>query len=131
MARRKRKASPDQKKMAARLVQARRTLLKWQGIIRLLDWDITVGFGRWHEIHEEAHAHAHFSVVRREAHILLRHPHDRAEPVWMGDNNDELTILHELMHLKLSGLDIPTREKLEEEAIAEQLARTLILLERG
>jgi hypothetical protein len=110
---------------------ATRSLRKWQKILRLQDWDISLEFGRWHEIHEESHAHCHYSRSRREAHIMLRHPNDRREDVWAGDNCVELSVIHELMHLKLSGFETTKAIEEEAEATTEQLARVLFLLDRG
>lgn len=110
--------------------RAERLLRKWQCILRLQDWDVFIRFGRWHEVHNEAHAHLHHSWERHEAHIVLRDPDDQKEPVWIGDNADEVTIIHELLHLKFAGLGIADERYSEHEAVVESLARTLLKLEQ-
>jgi hypothetical protein len=125
---RKKRASPRGERL---LAQATRMLRKWQHIVRLEDWDIAINFGRWHEVHEEAVAHCHYSRARREAHLVIRHPDDWGPETWAGDNDMELTIVHELLHLKLSGLDNTDATKQVEEALVEQMARSLVRLKRG
>lgn len=133
----RRKRAPQKKRhsregsgfVARELRRATKALRKWQAILRLQDWDISLDFGRWHEIHDEAHAHCQYSRARREAHVMLRHPNDRAEALWVGDNCVELSVIHELMHLKMSGLDNSKASIMEEEAIAEQMARAFFLLD--
>jgi hypothetical protein len=110
--------------------RAERLLRKWQRILRLQDWDVSITYGRWHEVHNGAHAHLHHSWERHEAHIVVRDPDDQKEPVWLGDNEIEITIIHELLHLKFAGLNIPDTTVSEQEAVVESLARTLLKLEQ-
>jgi hypothetical protein len=109
--------------------EAERLLRKWQAILRLQDWDITLKIGRFHEIHNEALAHCRHCTLKNSAEIMVRAPQDLlpAES-WPGDNDVELTIIHELIHVKLSPLSIPDKLDVEQEQLVESLARTLVRL---
>lgn len=108
---------------------ADRLLKKWQEILRLQDWDIYLKIGRFHEVHNEALAHCRHSTTKNSAEIMLRAPQDlRPTESWPGDNDVELTIVHELLHIKFAPLSIPDRLEVEQEQIVESLARTLVRL---
>jgi hypothetical protein len=105
---------------------------KWQVILRLQDWDLTITVGRWHEVHDEALAHTRRSEIRSHAELMFRDEADyRPTPAWPGDNNLELNVVHELLHLKLTPINIPKEREESEEKVVESLARAILRLESG
>ena len=108
---------------------AERLLRKWQAILRLQDWDVTLKVVRFHEVHNDALAHCRHQILKNSAEIAVRTPQDLLPTErWPGDNDVELTIVHELLHVKLAPLSIPDRFEIEQEQIVESLARTLVRL---
>ena len=108
---------------------AERMLRKWQTILRLQDWDIVLKVIRFYEVHNEALAACRHSITKLSAEITVRVPHDLPSTErWPGDNDVELSIVHELLHVKLAPLSIPDRLEVEQEQIVESLARTLVRL---
>lgn len=111
-----------------------RWLRKWQAILRLQDWNIVIRRARYHEISGGGLAHANFRAVYCDAVILVRDPNDHSRDDhawgWAGDVDEELSVVHELMHIKmaLTGVNI---ESDDVERFTESMARVLVSLDRG
>jgi len=108
--------------------RATRLLKKWQHILRLDDWDVYLKFGRFHEVHNESLAHCRYKQSISSAEIMLLVPDDQRPESWPGNNNTELTIIHELLHVKLCMLETADSLTVRLEQVVESLARMLLSL---
>lgn len=104
-------------------------LLFWQDRLRLRDWEIRLTIGH------------HFGKVGtcrklsdyKDAEIQILHP-TAICPTWMGNNDLEVTLVHELLHLQGESLDdfIATSERWKDhqERFIELTAIALVRLRR-
>ena len=68
---------------------------KWQKILRLQDWEVTIDFYRAREFsNSDALGECTFNVNSREGFIKILHPTD-----YDGEYNLEWIVVHELLHL--------------------------------
>lgn len=106
---------------------------KWQDILRLNDWKITVKFSRWHELGDSNYlAQVSYMVNTKRAVIEIIHPDDfRPQCTDFGEPDLEKTIVHELLHLPTFSWDTqnPHADLLKEQFI-EQMANILTTLKR-
>ena len=106
-------------------------LRKWQKILRLQDWDIRLKVVRWNDIIEEALGQHSSRLNTRDSLIKLRNPTDHpTNEDFPNDFDEELTIVHELLHVKLVPLQVPRTYTIEQEQIVESLARILLFQDR-
>lgn len=105
---------------------------KWQGILRLEDWDIAVSFAPKSSIESNGMAHAAVYKQTKDAFILIRNPEEfDAKPAFSDENDVELTLVHELMHVRLAHLCIDEKLSDQEELVVEQIARGFVSMDRG
>ena len=111
------------------LLQAQLTY--WQGLLRLQDWRITIDF--WpHTALDGDVAKLQWSRNQKTALLAFRIPEDLPpiERDWPeGEANDyDLTIVHELLHLKCS--DMESTVEWAEEQVANHVAHAMVSLYR-
>lgn len=79
-------------------------LPKWQRILRLQDWDITVDIKRKHDMGTEgvdADANVRWVLTEHTAAVEIIDSCDW-DPGWLGGEQDmEFSLVHELVHLQL------------------------------
>jgi len=109
-------------------------LTYWQRILRMQDWVITVEI--WpHNALDGAVAHITTDRNQKAAVIALRHPNDimAVEKGWPENEaaDYDLSIVHELLHLKC--VDLETDEQVEwaEEQLCNHVSKALVSLYRG
>ncbi len=76
----------------------------WQKRLRLLDWDIDVKFVKTVEGVESAHPADIFGGTQCKPTFMEASVQVRAG---LGDEETELTLVHELMHIVFGGLQTP------------------------
>ena len=108
--------------------RAAATLVKWQETMRLQDWDIALEIKRRHDMPQDGLGLASIRLNELSAIIILQDPDD-ISPEWETDMDVELTIVHELVHLKTHQA-LLTQDKLAVEQMVEGLARVLVRLDR-
>lgn len=113
--------------------QIEKLVRKWQAILRLQDWDIQVKVVPSYDVENRGNGHAAVNPDMSEAFLHIRRAGESdpsLPPLTCGiDRNDpELTVVHELFHVKTSpiSLDHPALE-----AYTESMSRILLKLERG
>jgi hypothetical protein len=74
-------------------------LAKWQPILRLMDWDISVGYYRAYEMPENGVGACNVCVERNSAEIRVLHPCDLQPDSTDNTKSVELTLIHELRHI--------------------------------
>jgi hypothetical protein len=106
-------------------------LVYWQKLLRLSDWDIKIDF--WpHAALEDAVGKVIWSRFQKTATMAFRIPED-IPPVERDFPENEaadydLTIVHELMHLKC--INMESKVEWAEEQLANHMARALVSLYR-
>ena len=112
--------------------QLQEKLKQWQERLRLQDWIVKVKIVRQREMQADRQGEVEFNVHNKVAMIKIIDPIDYDD--W--DKQDmEDTLVHELLHLHLSGISLhfgknnDVYEMLEEQAI-ESIAHGLIKAER-
>jgi hypothetical protein len=109
-----------------------RLLKKWQSILRLRDWDITIAQRRRFEGPGDRSAEIDVDWEQMRAHIAMvdrgDFPPDRKPPL----NSIEHDILHELLHIVTwkMGTKPGTPEQDAEELAINQLARAFLVLDQ-
>lgn len=103
----------------------------WQAVLGLHPWSLIVEFARGDQL-EDDQAQIDFKWIYRMGRIRVRHPVDWYDFLWQQDI--EISIVHELMHLILwpitSQLDAEHLKDSIKEQIIEDLARAFVLLRR-
>lgn len=105
-------------------------VVKWQEILRLQDWDITIRFAKAGEIEDGDLGSTECHRETMDAQILIMEPGKGAKSKWADESDVELTIVHELMHVRLDQLRIPDERSEDEETVIERLSRILVKLDR-
>jgi len=105
----------------------------WQKVLRLQDWDIEVKVVRARDMNlEESAASVNWVLPKRMASVAIRDPIDYP-PGLMGEQDQEVSLVHELLHLHYAGFDETERGSLQEtllEQSIEAISRALVLLKR-
>jgi hypothetical protein len=125
--RRTRKSKPEPLPLTYR-EQAQVNLDFYQQILRLQDWDITLSFERAFNVPLEGLGACTIRIGEQTAKIVIREPDDVSDE-WETDGDLELTLLHELMHIKTHAA-IEVGGKLETEKLVESMARIVLRLIR-
>jgi hypothetical protein len=122
-----------------RSVQARHTttvaflnqkLWLWQQRLRLQDWNVTVRLARATDLRPKTLGNINWDRKERTAVISIMDPDDyKLRGAQMLDDM-EMTIVHELVHLHLSGLPRNDDTKKVEEQAVNMLAEALVKLDR-
>lgn len=105
---------------------------KWQQRLRLQDWDVTVEIKRAREMSLDGKAGEVVMVLeQRRAWITLRDMTD-VDPEEQADNDPEVTVVHELLHLFTEPLGLPEEgpRATAEEQMLNAVSRALVALDR-
>lgn len=103
----------------------------WQRVLRLQDWDVAVSMERRHAL-KRGVANAEIDIYRR-AKIRLLDPVDIAPDDWAQDQDLEISIVHELLHLAFHDVGRPKDDSPEDVALEraiEATANALVRLDR-
>lgn len=79
-------------------------LKKWQAILRLQDWDVTIKYYRHYDMDEDVKGGVRMCVTKKTARISILDPDD-FDPSIPLPLDVEGTVVHELVHLHLAILD--------------------------
>jgi hypothetical protein len=105
--------------------------IKWQGILRLMDWEVKVRFVRHWEMKPDREGAVDWSINGKAASIKILDPRDfSTEAKWPQDV--EQVLVHELVHLHLAPFDETdgTKAMLLEQAV-DLLACALVDRDRA
>ena len=103
----------------------------WQRQLRLQDWDVTVRVVRWHEVDGSPLGLCRVRWSTRDAEILLLDPQDYGPDRSGSDRDQELTLVHELLHIAFPGDRSDGSCSTTMEQAVEATARALVALNRG
>jgi hypothetical protein len=104
-------------------------LRTWQTRLRMEDWSIHIKVVPKTQLRTGVVGHVEWFRGKREATILLRSPFDYGLPLSQAWEEMEKTVLHELLHVRMSMYSLQDklgREK--EEELVEQLTETMFAL---
>lgn len=111
--------------------EAEAALRRWQGILRLRDWDLTVEFARCSALGTDNWGDVARDEAHKEARIRLLEPADYVAPSTGRALDHELTLVHELVHIVLGRLECPHQDEgLAEEIAVDVLAKAFLSLTR-
>lgn len=98
----------------------------WQPLLRLADWDISVGYER----HRDGSMCSR-QVAYKRAKITMQHPIDVQPGAYQHDM--ERVFVHELLHLHFAPFDTENDSPMgiAEEQAVESLARAFVALKRS
>jgi hypothetical protein len=99
----------------------------WKKFLRMLDWDITVRYAQVGEIESDCHGYATGDYKMRKGYIVINHP-TYLSPDSLLAPDIEITLVHELLHLKFESLMKDGSET--DEGNIEDLANLLVTLKR-
>lgn len=104
--------------------------VEWQKVLGLSDWIVTVKFKRYHELTE----------LNRGGEVTYCHPKMTAEisvldagdwnPTFISGEDQEKTLVHELLHLHFAHLTDSDDDNIHEEQAIELISRALVGLKR-
>jgi hypothetical protein len=73
---------------------------KWQGILRLKDWDVSCCYKRYHEMPlEKSVGCCSVSIERNSAEICILDPLDMEPDASENTRSIEASVVHELLHI--------------------------------
>ena len=113
--------------------QAEGWIQKWQGLLRLQDWDVQCRFKHYHDIEVAGSISWNRALGKRAVMSLLLPAEGKDLPSHEKIYDVEGTIVHELLHLKFTSVCPMSKGSLKSdmhEAAIEQTAQILIWLYR-
>ena len=108
-----------------------RWLFTWSSRLRLQDWRIDAKIVRSNELKPDTLGHIKWDSDRKTALITLLDPLDYDLPATRIEEDMEMTVLHELIHLHLSVLPRDKTTRQAEEQVVNRIAAALMDLDRG
>ena len=102
----------------------------WQKRLRLEDWKIEVKIVRIWDLEQGTLGHIDWSAAHKTAVIKVLNPADYELPKDKVPTDMELSIVHELVHLRLSALPLNKSSRNAEEQVVSMIANALVDLER-
>ena len=100
---------------------------KWQKILRLQDWDIQIKYVRHWELEDNCQGNVIYKTARNEAVIKILVESDYPDDYEGFPQDQECTLVHELIHLKLPILNIDADA---ENQICEGFSKAFVMLDR-
>lgn len=91
---------------------------QWQTVLRLRDWHIEARFANSADMSGHNRGECHANMHHKTATILLLPPEGSDAPT-------EKTLLHELLHVHLNTLDVPSERSAEEEVVINLISGAL------
>jgi hypothetical protein len=110
--------------------QVDRWLNTWRTRLRLDDWKIEAKIVRAHDLKPDTLGHIKWDSDKKTALITLLHPADYDLPAPRIEEDMEMTVLHELIHLHLSVLPRDKGSRQAEEQVVNRIAGALMSLDR-
>jgi hypothetical protein len=104
----------------------------WQEKLGLSHWQIAVRIARARDLPEETDGCNDYQLETESAAISILDPVDYPEGPFEQDM--EITLVHELLHIPMGYIANPEKESLEHihlESTISRLARLLVMLKRG
>lgn len=120
-------APPGSQEFAQRYVAQKLEL--WQERLKLSDWRITWAMARRSDLKPNTVGQIHWDKPSRNASILVLDPSDYRMPQNAMLDDMELTIIHELVHLKLTSLPHSEASRGSEEQAVNGISEALFALE--
>jgi hypothetical protein len=102
----------------------------WSSRLRLQDWRIEAKIVRSIELKPETLGHIKWDSDKKTALITLLDPLDYDLPATRIEEDMEMTVLHELIHLHLSVLPRDKASRQAEEQVVNRIASALMDLDR-
>lgn len=104
----------------------------WQKVLRLQDWDVKVLVKRRFQMPADAQGQVDYVLQNRKAVISVLAAEDY-EPDHLWPQDQEKTLVHELIHLHMAPFAAPTGtpQDIAQEQAIEALAGALVRLKRG
>jgi hypothetical protein len=126
-------ASLDKQIAARRFVDTK--LLLWQERLQLQDWSIEIVISRPSDLRKGTLGNVHWDPEKKTARIRVLSPSDYFVSFDRALDDMEQTIVHELIHLRLSSIwqNEPSRSdrsRVAEEDAVVRIAQTLLQLDR-
>jgi hypothetical protein len=104
---------------------------QWQKILGLSDWVVSVRLARFHELSElQRGGEVTFCLPKLTAEIAVLDSADY-DPKWVSGQDQEKTVVHELLHLQLAHLSDSDKDDIHLEQTIELLSRAFVALKRG
>lgn len=110
--------------------QVDRWLNTWKTRLRLEDWTVEAKVVRSTELKPDTLGHIKWESDKKTALITLLHPQDYDLPASRIEEDMEMTVLHELIHLQLSVLPRDKGSRQVEEQVVNRIAGALMSLDR-
>lgn len=104
-------------------------LAVWQQRLKLSDWHITWAMARRSDLKPNTVGQVHWDKPSKSAAILVLDTYDYRMPFNAMLDDMELTIIHELVHLKLASLPHSEASRGSEEQAVDGLSEALFALE--
>jgi hypothetical protein len=101
----------------------------WQQRLKLSDWRIACAMARRSDLKPQTVGQIHWDKPSRSASILVLDPSDYRMPLNAMLDDMELTIIHELVHLKLTSLPHSEASRGSEEQAVNGISEALFALE--
>lgn len=108
-----------------------KSLTAWKGTLKLKEWDIKVYIVRRAELKPKTLGNISWEKNMMQASIRVMHPDDYARLPFDHILDDmEMTLVHELVHLKISNLPRSEESRTIEERVVNDFASALLDLHR-
>lgn len=109
-------------------------MAEWQLRLGLMDWDITIKYVRHFDLDQYTVGTCKWHMKTKEAKIKILVPEDFPETIAYRENDIEMTIVHELLHLHISPIvesDTNTFRETIEEQVIHKISKALVNAKRG
>lgn len=117
----------ESREFAQKYVAEKLTL--WQQNLKLTDWQISWALTHRSDLKPHTVGQIHWDMPRKNAAILVLDPADYCMPFNAMLDDMELTIIHELVHLKLTSLPHSEASRGSEEQAVNGISEALFALE--
>ena len=117
----------DAREFAQKYVAEKLTL--WQQNLKLTDWQISWALAHRSDLKPRTVGQIHWDMPKKSAAILVLEPADYRMPFNAMLDDMELTIIHELVHLKLTSLPHSEASRGSEEQAVNGISEALFALE--
>jgi hypothetical protein len=117
----------ESREFAQKYVAEKLTL--WQHNLKLTDWQISWALAHRSDLKPRTVGQIHWDMPRKSAAILMLDPADYRMPFNSMLDDMELTIIHELVHLKLTSLPHSEASRGSEEQAVNGISEALFALE--
>ena len=95
-------------------------LVKWQKILRLQDWVITIQYAKHFDLNPDAQGQVGWNLFKKSAHIKVMDPGDY-DPSWPFPQDVQKTVVHELLHLHMAPFDETKADSLGDKMLEQAI----------